>query len=43
MRLQVLLSCLVCLMGAATAQEIVPRPAHMQRNAGEFTDRKSVV
>ncbi|MRW88977.1 family 20 glycosylhydrolase [Duganella sp. FT80W] len=24
-------------MGTAGAQEVVPRPAHMQRNAGEFT------
>jgi hexosaminidase len=36
MRLQVLL-CWCCLVGAANAQEIVPRPAQMQRNSGEFT------
>lgn len=36
MRLQVLVSCCLGLMGAAQAQEIVPLPAHLQRNAGEF-------
>ena len=37
MRLQVLVSCWLGVMGAASAQEIVPMPAQLQRNAGEFT------
>jgi len=36
MRLQVVASCLLGLMGAAQAQEIVPLPAQLQRNTGEF-------
>ena len=36
MRLQVVASCLLGLMGAAQAQEIVPLPAQLERNAGEF-------
>ncbi|MBV6319503.1 beta-N-acetylhexosaminidase [Duganella violaceipulchra] len=36
MHLQVLLSCCLGLMGAAQAQDIVPLPAQLQRNAGEF-------
>lgn len=36
MRLLVVVSCLVSLMGAVQAQEIVPRPARMERGAGEF-------
>jgi hexosaminidase len=36
MRLQVVASCLLGLMGAAQAQEIVPLPAQLQRDAGEF-------
>jgi hexosaminidase len=36
MRLQVVASCLLGLMGAAQAQEIVPLPSQLVRNAGEF-------
>lgn len=36
MRLLFLVTCMVGLMGAAQAQQIVPLPAHLQRNAGEF-------
>lgn len=36
MRLQVVVSCWLGMMGAAHAQQVVPLPAHMQRNAGEF-------
>ncbi|SHM78213.1 hexosaminidase [Duganella sacchari] len=36
MRLQIVVSCWLGMMGAAYAQQVVPLPAHMQRNAGEF-------
>jgi hexosaminidase len=36
MSVRVLVSCWIGLMGVAQAQEIVPLPAHLQRNAGEF-------
>jgi hexosaminidase len=36
MHVRVLMSCWFSLMGAAQAQEIVPLPAHLQRNTGEF-------
>lgn len=36
MRLTILVSCLLCLSGAAHAQQIVPQPSQLQRGSGEF-------
>jgi hexosaminidase len=37
MRFTLLLSCCLVLTGTVRAQDIVPRPAHLQRGAGEYT------